>query len=95
MVVVVVSVVVKVDATTGQVMLSRKGLGRAKHISTQYLWCQSLLSEGVVRIDRVPGEHNRSDLMTKYLTQQRADKLLLMCGCEFRDGIHRLAFKAL
>jgi hypothetical protein len=92
---VTVSIVIKCDATTGIVMASRRGLGRAKHIATQYLWTQSLFQDGVVRIDKVPGEKNRSDLMTKYLPQQRADKLLLMSGCEFREGVHGLAFKAL
>ena len=92
---VTVSIVIRCDATTGIVMASRRGLGRAKHIATQYLWTQSIFSEGVVRLDKVPGEKNRSDLMTKYLAQQRSDKLLFMCGCEFREGVHGLAFKAL
>jgi len=92
---VTVSIIIMCDATTGIVMASRQGLGRAKHIATQYLWTQSLFLNRVVRIDKVPGEKNRSDLMTKYLPQQRADKLLVMSGCEFRDGVHSLAFKAL
>jgi hypothetical protein len=92
---VTVSIVIKCDATTGMVMASRKGLGRAKHVATQYLWTQSIFNEGVARLDKVPGVINRSDLMTKYLPQQRSDKLLTMCGCEFREGVHSLAFKAL
>jgi hypothetical protein len=92
---VTVSIVIRCDATTGIVMASRRGLGRAKHIATQYLWTQSIFQDGVIRLDKVPGERNRSDLMTKYLPAQRADKLLVMSGCEFREGVHGLAFRAL
>ena len=43
---------------------------------------------------KVPGEENRSDLMTKYLQAPRQDMLLEALGYEKVSGQSKLALKA-
>ena len=58
---------VGMDATAGMAMASRRGLGKAKHISVRFLWVQDHTSDGSVKLVKVPGEDNTSDLMTKHV----------------------------
>ena len=49
-------------------MQERRGLGKAKHIDTQYLRCQDMIGSGKVSLVKIPGERNTADLMAKHLT---------------------------
>ena len=72
--------VVGIDASAGKSMMERQGLGKAKHIDTQYLWCQDLIGSGHVCLEKVPGERNTADLMTKHLTGPKMLDLLGRLG---------------
>ena len=82
------------DASAGLGMISRRGLGRAKHIQVQYLWVQQVVANNMVKPHKIRGEDNRSDLMTKHLQAPRLVKLLQAMGYDYVDGQSRLALKA-
>ena len=67
---------VGMDATAGMAMASRRGLGKAKHISVRFLWVQDHTSNGSVKLVKVPGDDNTSDLMTKHVPGARILHLL-------------------
>ena len=83
-----------IDASAGKAMASRRGLGKSKHIDVQYLWVQAKVADQEVMLIKIPGEENRSDLMTKYLQAPRQDKLLEALGYEKVSGQSKLALKA-
>ena len=56
-----------VDSSAAEGLLKKEGLGKAKHIATQWLWVQQEVREGRLRILKVPGATNPADLMTKPL----------------------------
>ena len=62
---------VGMDATAGMAMASRRGLSKAKHISVRFWWVQDHTSNGSVKLVKVPGEDNASDLMTKHVPGSR------------------------
>jgi len=72
----------------------RLGLGKAKHISTAYLWVQQILRDKLVTLDKIWGEVNRSDLGTKHLAAPRMWELLRATGYHRADGSHELALSA-
>ena len=60
----------------------------------QYLWIQSLVAAGTVTLRKIPGEINRSDLMTKHLQAHRMKELLSALGFVFMTGKSRLGLSA-
>ena len=85
---------VRTDASAGLAMMSRRGLGRTKHLAVQYMWAQSLVASGAIQLVRVAGEENRSDLMTKHLARPRLEKLVVGLGFEFAYGTAQLELKS-
>jgi hypothetical protein len=69
-------------------------LGKAKHISTAYLWVQQVLRDKLVTLGKVWGEVNRSDLGTKHLAAPRMWLLLGNAGYHRTAGKHDLALSA-
>ena len=82
------------DASAGMAIASRRGLGGTKHLHVQYLWVQNLVQEKRIHLVKVPGELNRSDLLTKHLAAARMTKLLNDMGFYFEIGTSNLALKA-
>ena len=55
------------DASAALGIVHRKGLGKLRHISVQYLWVQDRLKHGDFDVCKVPGKANPADLLTKHL----------------------------
>jgi hypothetical protein len=55
------------DSTAAKSFVSRRGLGKMRHIEIKELWLQREVGDGSVRILKVRGEENPADLMTKIL----------------------------
>ena len=73
------------SATLG--ICGRQGLGKLRHLDTQYLWVQQKVRDGSVELLKVKGEHNPADLFTKHLVgQERITSLLELLNCFYRDG---------
>ena len=57
---------VKTDASVAKCLASRRGLGGTRHIEGNQLWLQEKINNGTMEIERVKGEINRADVLTKF-----------------------------
>ena len=55
------------DSSAAKSFVSRRGLGRMRHLEIRDLWLQQQVRDGLVEVSKVPGERNPADLMTKIL----------------------------
>ena len=55
------------DSAAARSFVSRRGLGKMRHIEVRDLWLQREVLRGRVEVSKIPGESNPSDLLTKYL----------------------------
>ena len=55
------------DSSAAKSFISRRGLGKMKHIEIRDLWLQEEVLKGLVEVMKVRGTENPADLMTKYL----------------------------
>ena len=62
-------VVLHTDSSGAKSMASRRGAGRVRHIETKWLWLQAAVAEGLIKLEKVAGEDNPADLLTKYLSR--------------------------
>ncbi len=57
-----------IDAKATLGIISRRGLGRLRHIEVQELWLQSAVEQNNISVERVPSWQNAADMMTKYVS---------------------------
>ena len=88
-----VQLVVNMDATAGISLGSRRGLGRAKHIDTCFLWVQNLVSDGKIRLRKKHTSEMLADMLTKPVPESSMLRFLGEMGYEFADGKHALALE--
>ena len=62
--------VMRTDSSAARSFVGRRGLGRMRHIEVRELWLQEEVLKGRVRVEKVPGEENPADLMTKFLSER-------------------------
>ena len=62
------------DSSAAIGIIHRRGLGKIKHMHTQYLWVQERLKAGDFTVHKVGTDNNPADLFTKYLARQKIDK---------------------
>ena len=55
------------DSSAAKSFVSRRGLGKMRHLEIRDLWLQKEVLEGKVEISKIPGKENPADLMTKIL----------------------------
>ncbi|CAE7525656.1 unnamed protein product [Symbiodinium natans] len=79
------------DSSAGKALAEKKGLGRAKHLETQYLWLQDRVANKDVKVFKICTDVNRADMFTKHLHEARASALLSAMNCRFSTGNHSLA----
>ena len=58
------------DSSAAKSFVSRRGLGKMRHIEIRDLWLQKEVLEGKVLVSKVLGTENPADLMTKLLSKQ-------------------------
>ena len=56
------------DASAALAILERRGIGKIRHLDTNYLWVQEQAATGRLRYQKVSGKENGSDLFTKALS---------------------------
>ena len=86
---------IHLDASVAKTMASRRGLGKTRHISVQYLWMQDKVTSGDIILRKIRGEDNRSDMMTKHLGMERLENLLRTMSTRFESGTSKAALKAM
>ena len=58
---------VRMDATAGIAIGSRRGLGRVKHIDTVFFWVQAMVTEGRISLGKKPTKQMLADFLTKHV----------------------------
>ena len=71
------------DASATMCLVSRRGLGKAKHVGMQNLWIQEASKAGRFVTKKVGTNVNPADLMTKPLARPKIKQLMIIMGYEF------------
>jgi hypothetical protein len=79
------------DATAAIGMVKREGLGKVRHLATADLWIQQKVRRGHIKVSKVPGKDNPSDMMTKGLEGPDINKHLQTIMAVKASGRHPLA----
>ena len=85
---------VLMDATAGIAIGSRRGLGRVRHIDTMFLWVQSVVQSGRIKVYKRPTADMIADVLTKAVPEARMSEMLRRMGFEPREGSHQLSLRA-
>ena len=78
-----------VDSGAALGVVSRRGVGRVRHLKLGHLWIQEVAHRGELAYHKVGGDSNVADLMTKHLKGERVRHLTQQIGCAFRTGSAR------
>ena len=89
-----VSLEIGTDSSAAKTMATRLGLGRARHIETQFLWVQHIFREKKAKIFKEQGTENESDLGTKYVDYKTMIHLLDKLNFKFKEGKSSIALRA-
>ncbi len=54
------------DSSTAMAFPARRGLGRMRHIEVQQLWLQECVKQGTIKLIKITGKLNPTDLMMKF-----------------------------
>ena len=68
------------DASAALAIVARRGLGKLRHLDTNYLWIQEKAAKGDLNFKKVAGVDNGADLSTKTLSWN-----------EMQSHIHKLS----
>ena len=68
------------DSSAARGVLSRKGVGRLRHLSCRILWMQDLIMEKRLLLRSVMGALNPADIATKRLSAARLESLCYFLG---------------
>ena len=71
------------DSSAAKSFLTRRGLGKMKHIEIRDLWLQEEVLKGQVEVMKVLGTENPADLMTKFLNVAEIRARLAYLNLEF------------
>ena len=83
-----VDIELNTDASAAKGIASRKGVGRVRHIEVHQLWVQEKVSRGEIVINKVRGEDNIADILTKFVDREKIDQAIKNAGLERREGRH-------
>merc|ERR1711965_613370 len=73
------------DSSAAKSFVSRRGLGKMRHIDIRDLWLQKEVLEGKVLVSKVVGTENPADLMTKLLGVQDMKSRLESMNIKFES----------
>ena len=82
---------VKTDASVAKSLASRRGLGGIRHIEVNQLWLQEKVNNGEMEIEKVKGETNRADALTKYKDGESIKRQLEWTNQIISSGRHSIA----
>ena len=82
------------DATAGMGIANRLGLGRVRHLHTQYPWVQQKVTGKELTLTKEKVSENESDIMTKHVENSLMRKVVAKPGIRFQSGSAKSARKA-
>ena len=74
------------DATAAIGIARRKGLGKIRHLDVTDLWIQDKIRSGQMKLDKVLGTENVSDVLTKFVDRNAMVKALKFMNVVATDG---------
>jgi hypothetical protein len=74
------------DASAAIGIAQRTGIGRTRHIDTDYLWIQQKQWEDRLAVGKVCGKLNPADAFTKAIPEEVMVRHLKSMGFEFKSG---------
>ena len=84
---------VKTDASVAKSLAARRGLGGIRHIEVNQLWLQEKVNTGTIEVEKVKGETNRADVLTKFKDGTSLQQQLDWTDQRVSFGRHSLAPK--
>ena len=85
-----VRVCVMTDSSAAKGMVSRKGLGKVRHVEVNQLWVQQKVGSGEIELRKVEGVSNLADALTKHVEHESIQKHLEGTCQWLADGRHEL-----
>ena len=76
----------QVDSAAVKPFISRRGLGKMRHVELGDLWIQREVGEGKVRVVKVEGKANPADVGTKFLSATESCSSSVACTSSPIDG---------
>ena len=67
-------VVISTDSSAAKSFASQRGLKKMRHIDVKELWLQEAVCRGKVKLLKINGAKNPSDMFTKYLTYAQIER---------------------
>lgn len=74
------------DATAAKSTVERQGLSKVRHVDVNVLWLQETCARKLIPLNKIPGEDNCSDMMTKHLVSAKLDRNLSRMRIEIAKG---------
>ena len=78
------------DASAALGIAMRRGVGKVRHIEVHQLWLQDRVGRGDLKIEKVKGELNPADALTKYLEGPKLKSHLEWAGLFSLGGRHSI-----
>ena len=75
-----------IDSSAAKGILERTGLHKIRHLDVDMLWMQDKVAKNVLEVNKVKGEHNIADLMTKHMGKSLVDRHMGNMRVYFREG---------
>ena len=85
---------VHTDSSAAKGIASRRGLGKTRHIDTQFLWVQERIQAGDFTLHKESTNDNVGDLFTKHLDQSKSADFTSRLGYTAREGSASLSLRA-
>ncbi len=85
---------VHTDSSAAKGIASRRGLGKTRHIHTQYLWVQERVQAKDFSLHKESTQDNVGDLFTKHLDSEKMRKFTTRLGYIAHSGQSKLTLKA-
>ena len=82
------NVELKTDASAAKGIANIRGMGQIRHIEVQQLWLQEKVAQGEIIVQKVDGEDNQSDALTKPVDGARVDRHIADTCQEVKSGSH-------
>ena len=83
-----VSLRINSDSSAATSIVSRKGVGKVRHLDVRELWLQERVSRGDMVLRKIPGVENLVDALTKHVPRSCLDKRLAGIGVGRVPGRH-------
>ncbi len=81
---------VNTDSSAARSIASSRGAGRARRTEVRQLWVQDRVAKGELEIEKVRGEENVADGLTKHVERAKIDHYMKECGFARRSGRREL-----